>query len=101
MIATSPAARAPQPGYHASYQPDRGAGRGRNPATRKATVATVAKADHLYEQPVVVDFVDEPVVTGTHSVHVRFTYQSDASRRPRFAGEQIDNRPDPLLLIAG
>jgi hypothetical protein len=55
----------------------------------------------VYEQPVVVDFVDEPVVTDAYTVHVRFTHQSDASRRPRFAGEQVDNRPDPLLFLAG
>ena len=63
-------------------------------------IATVADADHLYEQPVVLDFVDDPVVTDTYPVHIRFAHQSNASRRPRFAGEQIDDRPDPLLLIA-
>jgi hypothetical protein len=35
----------------------------------------VSDADHLYEQPVVVDFVDDPVVTDAYSVHIRFTRQ--------------------------
>ena len=60
----------------------------------------MANADHLYEQSVVVDLVDDPVVTDAYSVHVRFTHQSDASRRPWFAGEKVDNRPDPLLFMA-
>lgn len=64
-------------------------------------IATVADSDHLYEQPVVVDFIDNPVVTDTHPVHVRFAHQGNASRRPRFTGEQIDDRPDPLLLVTG
>ena len=64
-------------------------------------IATVANADHLYEQLVVVDLVGDPVVTDAYSVHVRFTHQSDASRRPWFAGEKVDNRPDPLLFMAG
>jgi hypothetical protein len=34
----------------------------------------VADADHLYEQPVVVDFVDDPVVTDTYPVHIRFAH---------------------------
>ena len=63
-------------------------------------IATVADPDHLYEQPVVVDFVDEPVVTDTYPVDVHLAHQSNASRRPRFAGEQVDDRPDPLLLIS-
>ncbi len=62
-------------------------------------IATVADADHLYEQPVVVDFINNPVVTDTHPVHIRFAHQSNASRRPRFTGEQIDDRPNPLLLV--
>jgi hypothetical protein len=60
----------------------------------------VANPDHLYEQSVVVDFVDDPVVTDAYSVHIRFTHQSYASRRPRFSGEKVDNRPGPLLFMA-
>ena len=63
-------------------------------------IAAVADADHLYEQPVVVDFVDNPVVTDTHPVHIRFAQHGNAPWRPRFTGEQIDDRPDPLLLVA-
>ena len=62
-------------------------------------IATVADADHLYEQPVVVNFIDNPVVTDTHPVRIRFAHYSNASRWPRFTGEQIDDRPDSLLLI--
>ena len=35
-------------------------------------IATVAGADHLYEQPVVVDLVDDPVVTDVYSAHICF-----------------------------
>jgi hypothetical protein len=63
-------------------------------------VAPVADADHLYQQAVVVDFVDDPAVTDAYSVHIVLPHQSDAFRRPGFAGKQVDDRSGPLLLIA-
>jgi hypothetical protein len=62
--------------------------------------ATVADADHLHYEPVVMNFVDDPVVPGAHPVHIRFTDQSDAFVRSRFAGKKVDDRPNPLLIIA-
>ena len=63
-------------------------------------LATVADADHLHYEPVVMNFVDDPVVPGAHPVHIRFTDQSDAFVRSRFAGKKVDDRPNPLLIIA-
>jgi hypothetical protein len=46
------------------------------------------------------NFVDDPVVPGAHPVHIRLTHQSDAFWWPWLASKQVDNRPNPLLIIA-
>lgn len=58
----------------------------------------MAEADDQHDEPVVVNLVDDPIVTDPHPIHPLLTLERDTPRRTRFVREKIDRSPDPLLL---
>lgn len=58
----------------------------------------MAEADDQHDEPVVVNLVDNPIVTDAHPIHAVLPLEGDTPRRPRFVCEEIDRGPNPLLL---
>jgi hypothetical protein len=58
----------------------------------------MADADDQYDEPVVMNLVDDPVVTDAHPIHTVLSFEGDTPRRSRFVCEEIDRSSNPLLL---
>ena len=58
----------------------------------------MAEADDQHDEPVVVNLVDDPVITDAHPIHTVLSFEGDTTRRSRFVCEEIDRSPNPLLL---
>lgn len=64
-------------------------------------VSPVANANHLDDQALVEDLVDDAVVADTDAVGPRFPDQLRGSGRSGLTCEQVDGGPDSLLIPAG
>ncbi len=61
----------------------------------------MANADDQHDKPVVLNLVDDPIVTYAHPIHAVLPLEGDAHRRSRFVCEELNRSPDPLLLAPG
>ena len=61
-------------------------------------LASMTDPDDVDQEHSVEDLIDDPVVADAHPVNRILTLHRDAVRRPRVVGQQIQRRPDPLLL---
>ena len=66
--------------------------------SRSVDIPAMAEANDQHDEPVVVNLVDDPIVTDAHSIHAVLPLEGDTPRRSRFVCEEIDRSPNPLLL---
>lgn len=59
-------------------------------------IPAVADCDDQYQQKLVANCVDDPVIASTNTVQVGLSFELDGTRRPRVGGETVDDSSHPL-----
>lgn len=58
----------------------------------------MTETNDQHDEPVVMNLVDDPVLTDSHPIRALLAFERDTPRGARFVCEKIDRRPDSLLL---
>src|SRR5207302_435848 len=68
-------------------------------ASFPVNVTPVSDSDHLDDEPVIEHLVDDAVVADANPVGPVLAGESDAARRSRRPGKEVNRRPNPLLIL--
>jgi len=69
--------------------------------SRPIDIAAVAYPDHLDNQSIIEDLVDDAVVANPDAVDAPFALGLRRARWSGLLGQEVDGGPDPLLLTSG